>query len=213
MEWLERKGIWFALPVTAWLAWSYLFTPVRVRDDVKTSFIPSQKLRLPLREWKSFEAEDQSFSVRMPGTPQVMTSQQAGEGPTKTWSVLCNRGIDGDLGFHVSSFAIADPRQLSKFQGTLHWFTCLQAQDFPDMQRCVVRPIRKSTVDGGEFFIETADSQVMRYAVRDGDTVYYATCVGSNLDAYQEDCRQFLDSFEINRSRKSPPSPPLSLPK
>jgi len=222
LSWFEQRGVWILLPITAWLAWNELGGFNRSADGRmerrSTEFIPATKLRLPLRLWTHFEAGDHSFSVRMPGTPHpsVELARKGNGPPTKTWSVVFDRapGGMGDLEFQVTSFAIPSTDHLNKFRGALHWFTCLQAQDFPDLQKCVVRPIRKNGADGGEYFLELGDSQVVRQAYLNGLSVFYVSCIGSNLEAYREDWRLFLDSFEFERSETPHRQPePLPLPK
>jgi phage FluMu protein Com len=206
--WFEQKAIWFLLPVTLWLAWSVLRgsnSTSEPRPERRASeFVPSKKLRIPLRLWKQFEADDRAFSVRMPGTPKTLAeaARKTNGRTTKTWSVVLNPapGGEGEMAFHVSCFTIPNTDHLHKFQGNLHWLTCLQAQDFPDLQKCSVRPIQKNGADGGEFFLELGDTQVVRHAYVDRLNVYYVTCTGSDLDAYREDWRLFLDSFEFQRN-------------
>ena len=197
----EKKAVWILLPVTAWLAWNELGRSTRpiegdadkVRGHVKSS--PS----LPAHVWRDFESALPAFSVRLPGKARSEQADSKGNDQgAQTWSVILDGAHGADaLAFHVSCFKIAHPDQLRKFQGTLHWLTCLQAQDFPDLRKCAVRPFRKNGVEGGEFLLELGDGQAVRHAYVHQAHVVYLTCVGSNLDRYEADWRLFVDSLEL----------------
>lgn len=187
--------------MTAWLAWNELGRSSRPGlDSGRTEFAPAKSPRLPTRVWQDFESAAPAFSVRLPGVAQPLDAADAkgGNRSAKTWSVALDgaHGAD-DLAFHVSSFAMANPEHLKKFQGTLHWLTCLQAQDFPDLRKCVVRPFRKNGIEGSEFLLELSDGQAVRHAYVHQRNVIYLTCVGSDLDRYEGDWRLFLDSIEF----------------